>query len=229
MKNSKISFLSKSRFIAGRQCTLRLWNQCYNRNKATPPSPSQQAAFDAGHEFGRLVRNQYPGGILISESYFQYRQAERRSTRLIKDENVPALFEAAFTYDSVRIRVDILERAGDGCWKLIEAKNSTAVTDVFKADLQVQYYVLNGLGLKIAKAGILNRKPGNGEDGNTDSDFQFTDLTRETLVNMPEIARHVAELNEIIAATNPPDIIPSDHCLTPYRCEFIKHCGSSEY
>jgi hypothetical protein len=142
----------------------------------------------------------------------------------MNDKNVPALFEAAFTYDSVRIRVDVLERAGDGRWNLIEAKNSTAVTDAFKADLQVQYFVLNGLGIKIAKAGILHRKYGS--DENTAGDFQFADLTNEALINMPEIVRQVANLKEVIKATNPPIITPSDHCLIPYRCEFIEYCES---
>jgi hypothetical protein len=51
--------LSKSRFLAGLQCPLRLWYQCYNREFATPASPSQQAIFDMGHEVGLLATKFY--------------------------------------------------------------------------------------------------------------------------------------------------------------------------
>jgi hypothetical protein len=229
VKKSKKPMLSKSRFIAGRQCPHRLWNQCFNREKATPPSLSQQAAFDAGHKFGRLARTLYHDGILIRENYLRHRQAEQKTAILMNDENVPAIFEAAFTFDSVRIRVDILERAEGGRWNLIEAKNSSSVSDVFKADLQVQYYVLNGAGLIIAKACILHRKSGNGSSEYSDGDFQFADLTDEALNNMPKIVKQVADLKEVIATTNPPNIIPSDQCLNPYRCEFIEYCRSTEH
>jgi hypothetical protein len=61
--------LSKSRFIAGLQCPLRLWNQCFRPELATKPSPSQQAIFDMGHEVGLLAHKLYPGGVNITEDY----------------------------------------------------------------------------------------------------------------------------------------------------------------
>ena len=102
--------LSKSRFIAGLQCPLRLWYQCYNREFASEVTPGQQAIFDMGHEVGRLATELYPNGVLIEEDYLHHREAQNSTAQAIKDRNIPALFEAAFTFDGVRIRVDILER-----------------------------------------------------------------------------------------------------------------------
>ena len=48
--------LSKSCFMSGRQCTLRLWNDWFHRELATPVDPSSQARFDEGNKVGVLAR-----------------------------------------------------------------------------------------------------------------------------------------------------------------------------
>ena len=63
----KSPLLSKSRFLAGLQCPLRLWYQCYDRQLAREIPPGQQALFDSGHEVGELATRRYPGGRLIEE------------------------------------------------------------------------------------------------------------------------------------------------------------------
>ena len=97
MRKTKMPMLSKSRFIAGLQCPLRLWYQCYNRELASEVTPGQQAIFDAGHQAGRLATELYPGGVLIDEDYLHHREAEHSTARALTDRNVKVLFEAAFT------------------------------------------------------------------------------------------------------------------------------------
>jgi hypothetical protein len=53
MNSKKIPMLSKSKYLAGLQCLLRLWHQCYNPDLAPPVPPAKQALFDTGHEVGR--------------------------------------------------------------------------------------------------------------------------------------------------------------------------------
>jgi len=158
--------LSKSRFIAGLQCPLRLWYQCYNREFASEITPAQQAIFNTGHEVGRLATDLYPWGISIKEDYLHHQEAEHSTARALADKTVPALFEAAFSFEGFRIRVDILERLDEGHWNLIEVKSSTSVKDVYKPDLGIQYFVLNGVGLKISQAGILHINNDYVYDGN---------------------------------------------------------------
>ncbi|MCK4728032.1 MAG: hypothetical protein KAT27_03835 [Desulfobacterales bacterium] len=45
MNPREIPKLSKSRFVAGLQCPLRLWHLCYNPDLAPKVSPVQQAGF----------------------------------------------------------------------------------------------------------------------------------------------------------------------------------------
>ena len=71
-----VALLSKSRFISGLQCPLRLWYQCYEPKLAAEISPGQQAIFDTGHEVGRLATKLFPKGILIEEDHMHHREAE---------------------------------------------------------------------------------------------------------------------------------------------------------
>jgi hypothetical protein len=54
MNSKKIPMLSKSKYLAGLQCPLRLWHQCYNPHLAPPVPPAKQALFDTGHEVGTV-------------------------------------------------------------------------------------------------------------------------------------------------------------------------------
>jgi hypothetical protein len=221
--------LSKSRFIAGLQCPLRLWYQCFNRELTSEITPAQQAIFSTGHEVGRLATNLYPGGVGIKEDYLHHQEAEFSTGQALADKTVPALFEAAFSFEGVRIRVDILERCDESHWNLIEVKSSTSVKDVYKPDLGIQYFVLNGVGLKIARAGILHINNDYVYDGkrlDLNQLFHFSDLTDETVDCQQEIVNQVADLEKVIEAQSVPDIAPSRHCFKPYKCEFWEHCTS---
>lgn len=223
----KPPMLSKSRFIAGLQCPLRLWFQCYNRELATEVSPSQQAIFDMGHEVGRLATHLYPGGVLIEEDHLHHREAVESTRAALENPNIRALYEAAFIHDSVRIRVDILERLRSGKWNMIEVKSSTSVKEVHLPDVAVQYYVLQGLGLDVVRAGILhlnNQYVYDGYELDLEQLFSFSDLTEEAFTHQEEIPPMLLEFKQMLAAKSPPEISPCRHCMTPYRCEFWEHC-----
>lgn len=219
--------LSKSRFIAGLQCHLRLWHQCYNRELASEITPSQQAIFEAGHEVGRLATRLYPGGILIEEDHLHHARAVETTLATINNPDVPAIFEAAFTHDDVRIRVDVLERLENGAWNLIEVKSATSVKQVYLSDVAVQFGVLSGSGFNVSRAGILhlnNQYVYDGKKLKIDNLFAFLDLTEQVLDLQQEIPSMLAEQKEMLVAPDPPEILPSRHCTNPYVCEFWDHC-----
>jgi hypothetical protein len=227
---TRLPLLSKSRFLAGLQCPLRLWYQCYNRELATEASPSQQAIFDMGHEVGKLATRVYPGGILIGEDHLHHQQAVHSTRTGLDDLSVPAIYEAAFTNDGLRVRVDILERLGEGRWNLIEVKSSTSVKEVHVPDVAVQYHALRSLGLNIHQAGILhlnNQYVYDGRHLDLKQLFSFSDLTEEVIKRREEILSGLNQLREILKGESPPAISPSRHCLTPYPCEFQDHCTAA--
>jgi predicted RecB family nuclease len=219
--------LSKSRFLAGLQCPLRLWYQCYDRKLATPASPTQLAIFDLGHEVGLLATKLYPAGLFVSEDYMHHPEAQKTTDSAITNPDLPAIFEGAFVFDNIRIRVDILERLNNDRWNMIEVKSSTSAKEVYINDAAVQYYVLNGSGLALDRVGILhlnNQYVYDGAKLDLNQLFHFTDLTAEIRQRQFTIALQVENLKTVISSDSPPNISPSRHCLNPYKCEFWEHC-----
>ncbi len=219
--------LSKTRFVAGLQCPLRLWYQCYRRDLATEISPAQRAIFDSGHEVGRLATRLYPQGILIEEDYLHHGQAVRSTLAAMEKPGVKAIYEAAFIYQNVRIRVDILQKHENGSWNLIEVKSSTAVKDVHFPDVAVQQHVLRGAGLSIEEAGILhlnNRYVYDGHRIDLDSLFNFADLTDQLFAQTQRVPAQLDDFKQMLAAESAPVIPPDRHCMNPYPCEFWEHC-----
>jgi len=223
----KIPKLSKTRFLAGQQCHLRLWYECFNRDLASKTGPVQQAMFDTGHEVGRLATEIYPGGVRIEEDHFHHEDAVRSTLAAIKDPNVPAIYEAAFLEDGVRIRVDVLQRVNDNAWNLIEVKSSTKVKKEHVPDVAVQLHVLQSAGLSVNRAGIMhinNQYVYDGRNLDRNSFLTFTDQTEEALSQQGVIPSQLATLKDMLGKNVPPDILPSPHCKKPYLCSFWEHC-----
>jgi len=227
MRINKDPKLSKSRFLSGRQCHLRLWYSCFNRDLASPVSPSKQAMFDSGHEVGELATRLYPEGVLIREDHLHHEEAVQTTLKAMQDPNVKSIYEAAFFYDGVRIRVDILERLDSGQWNLIEVKSSTSVKDVHLPDVAIQYYVLQGSGLDINRALLLlinNQYVYDGNNLDLENFFSSFDVTNQALALQKEIPLRIAEQKETLRAPDAPVIQPSRHCNSPYSCDFWEYC-----
>jgi hypothetical protein len=86
---------------------------------------------DIGGQIGRKAHLLFPGGVLVDEPPWRHTEAVARTAALMADGQVPAIFEAAFEYDNIRIRVDVLERLADGTWGLREVKSSSGPKDLF--------------------------------------------------------------------------------------------------
>jgi hypothetical protein len=223
----KTPMLSKSRFLAGEQCQLRLWYQCFNPELATEISPFQQAIFDTGHEVGELATQLYPEGILIREDHLHHKEAVQTTLKAMQNPNVKSIYEAAFIYDDVRIRVDILERLDNGQWNLIEVKSSTSVKDVHLPDVAIQHYVLQGSGLDINRAFLLlinNQYVYDGNNIDIENLLSSFDVTGESFSLQNEISLRIAGHKEMLRAADAPLIQPSRHCNNPYSCDFWDYC-----
>jgi len=227
MKSREVPILSKSRFLAGLQCPLRLWYQCYNPAVASELSPTQQAIFEGGHEVGRLATRLYPGGFLIGTDHLHHEEAVQATRAATNESEVRAIYEAAFLCDSIQVRVDILERSDDARWNLIEVKSSTSVKEIHLPDVAVQYHVLRGSDLAIARAGILhlnNQYVYNGRELDLRSLFSFSDQTEQVRSIQEIISLKLEDLRKMLSGNDPPEILPSRFCKSPYGCEFWQHC-----
>ena len=128
------TLLSKSRYLSGCQCQLKLWYDCYERELVTPPDASRQAIFDTGTAVGELAQRRYAGGTLVALDHFHPDEALAQTAELLADSSVPSIYEAAFLYRDVLVRVDVLERRPGG-WNLVEVKSGTRFKEVVHLSL----------------------------------------------------------------------------------------------
>lgn len=112
--------LSKSRFKLGLECPNKLFftrKPEYANLKAE--DTFLQSLAEGGFQVEELARLHYPGGVLIDEKV-GYEELSSKTKELMEKENV-VIYEAAFMYDGLFVRTDILEKHG-GVLKIIEVK-----------------------------------------------------------------------------------------------------------
>lgn len=224
--------LSKSKFLSGLQCYKRLYLEIHAPELATQPDAATKAVLAMGTEIGELARQRLPGGVLVDVSYRHAAEALKRTQELVNDPSVSAIFEGAFIYDQVLIRVDILERvrsAEDGTvsWRLIEVKSSTRVKEVHIDDLAVQAYVLAGAGVQLAETCLMHINTQYVYDGKTldlAQLFAIQDLSAHVTARQAKVMTRLAEMKAMLALPGPPDVEPSGHCQSPYECSFWNSC-----
>ena len=220
--------LSKSRFQYGLQCLKRLYLETYRRDLADPVSSERQAIFDTGHAVGELARQRFPGGTLVDETHFEHHRAVETTKSLLHQTEIPAIYEAGFTFQGIRTRVDILKGNGRGAFDLVEVKSTTRVKPEHISDVAIQVYVVEGSGIPVRKAYLMHLNRGySNQDGSPDLRQQFslqdvTGAARSFIAKRAsgELARMWAALQQRDA----PNIETGPHCNIPYRCSFYGYC-----
>src|SRR5688572_18044417 len=157
--------LSKSRFVAGKQCHRLLWWKVHEPLAVElQPDKVLQDRFDQGAQVGALARERFADGVLIrladrndeSDRTWNERDDERlEMTRQAMEGGANAIFEASFFADNTFVTCDILLRETDG-WRLIEAKMTNSVKPEHLLDAAIQTYVLELSGLKVASIEIMH-------------------------------------------------------------------------
>jgi predicted RecB family nuclease len=224
---TEIPSLSKTRFMAGMQCHKRLYWQLYEEELAADLSEADEAKFDQGTEVGKVAWRRFPEGVLVDEE--QHSSAVVVTKWTLDDWSNPAIFEAAFRADDVKVRTDILVRVGrQGDFNLVEVKSSTRAKPEHVADLAIQLWVLERCGLRIRHTYLMHLNRGylyRGGDHDLDRLFAMADLTHQVRAMLPRVPRLLRAMREPLWSRKPPEIAPGDQCTEPYVCEFYDQCN----
>lgn len=219
--------LSKTRYVKGLRCPLALYLDVHHRELATPMDPVQQARLEVGHRIGALAQARYPDGILVAEDNLHHDDAVATTSRLLSSGE-PTLFEAAFTYDDVKVRVDILHRSDRGTFELIEVKSTTRFDPArHLADVAIQLYVVEHSGLPVDRVILMHLDRFYVHPGGPYDPFRIlatTDVTTDARSFLERIPSDLVRLKDTLSATEPPCPPDSVDCARPYRCEFHEWC-----
>jgi hypothetical protein len=151
---TSVPYLTKSRYIDALRCEKKLWLGWHERLPYEEALPF--SILDTGNRIGRGAWALFLGGVEVTEKPYEHAAAVATTAALMASD-VPAIFEAAFEYDKVRIRVDVLERLRNG-WGLREVKSSTSASEDkgHVDDVAVQLYVLQGAGVNITSVELIH-------------------------------------------------------------------------
>lgn len=224
---ARTPYLTKSSYVRGMACERLLWLSWHQRLPYAEPPPGSPAA--VGTEIGNKAHHLFPGGVLIDHEPWQHEAAVARTRELMTDPAVPAIFEAAYEHDGVRIRADVMERLPDGRWGLREVKSASRVKARYIDDAAVQTYVLEQSGVDLASIELVHVNttyvyPG----GDIDwvQYFQRSDVADQVRATMPDIADIITDHFATLNQPAEPPIEPSPHC--PANCDYWDHCTAGK-
>lgn len=231
MNAAPIDRLSKSRYMEGLRCPLAVYLSVHNYELRGDVSPGQQSRFDSGNRVGELARDRYPGGVLMEEDHFHHREAIA-ATAAALDSGAPAIFEAAFKHDNVKIRADVLRRLDGGGFELIEVKSTGGYrAEKHLPDAGVQLYVLLGNDIDVRRVSIMHLNGDYVWSGGEYDPQQLlipADITAAAFEYLECVPGHIAEMMETLALPAPPAVAPSSMCSKPYECAFFAWCHKDQ-
>jgi len=213
--------------MAGQHCSKKLWQSHHDPLPYMPSEPG--TATYMGSIVGEKAHALFPGGVLVDDPPWEHDEAARKTRALMETTDAPAIFEAAFDHDGVRVRVDILERFPDGAWGLSEVKSSTGPKDEYYEDIALQCHVVVGCGVSISSAELIhvNNTYIRGEAGiDWHGFFRRLDVGGDIEPLLGVIPDVIKTHYETLDKLSPPDIEPSLHCSKLWGCDFWNRCTS---
>lgn len=215
--------LSKSRITSFEQCTKKLWLSVHRRDLARYDAGAE-ARFASGNTVGEIACALHPEGVM-EEADPDLAAAVAETARLIAEGHPGPIFEATFEHEGVLVRVDVLERRGEG-WFAAEVKSSTSVKDYHRGDLATQIWVMQGAALPLAGAAVrhINRDFVLTREGDYEGLFADVEML-EDLTGLAEGRGAVAAAARRILAGEEPAVEMGEHCSRPFSCEFASYCS----
>ncbi|WP_449428490.1 DUF2779 domain-containing protein [Rhodanobacter umsongensis] len=227
MPKYTVTRLSKSRIVAGLQCERRLWLSTYLRD-AMETSPGSQAVLDAGNDVGELARELYSPGLLIGHVENTSKALAETAESLQGKGKRQTLFEAAFQYQDVLVRADVLKPVPGG-YDLIEVKSATSVKDYHLVDCAIQAWVFQNAGITLRRVHLahIDTTFVYAGDGDYNGLLVAEDITAEVADLIKQVPSWVRRLQKVLRG-NEPSITTGEQCSKPFDCPFFEHCRSQE-
>jgi len=120
-KKETSTYLSKSLFIRGLRCHKSLYLHKYQPELRDEISEEQEALFQTGLEVGKYAQQLFPGGVEIPYDETSH-EAQIEKTHAEIKKGTKTIYEAAFNYDDIFVKVDILHNDDEG-WNIYEVKS----------------------------------------------------------------------------------------------------------
>jgi uncharacterized protein DUF2779 len=214
------SSLTKSRYLAGLQCSKRLWFEVHEPEESAEADPALEALFERGRRVGEEARERVPGGVLI-EGPPRSREERLEATQAALEAGAKVLYEASFEVGGVFVAVDLLERRREG-WRLTEVKAALDVKEEHLDDVAVQLFVARRAGLDVRRVEVMHldrrcRFP------RLERLFVREDVSEEAERRARRVGRELGRQRRTLAGARP-EVEVGPHCREPRECPFLERC-----
>lgn len=225
-----INALSKSKLLAYRQCSKRLWLEVHHP-ELRADSDRAKSIFEAGHQVGEIARKLYDPdqrGVLIELDRTAVPHALAKTTEYLTSSQ--PIFEAGFSADGALAFADAMLPVGEDSnrtWRLIEVKSSTSVKDYHRDDVAVQAFVARRSGVALSSISLAHIDSKWVYPGGGDYQGLLTeqDLTDEAFARESEVSAWIDEAQGIVSKKTEPTDKIGRQCDEPYECGFKGYCG----
>lgn len=211
--------LSKSSFVKGKQCIKYLYLDKHKKKERTPPTQKTLELFEKGHQFEDLFREQnFENGINIKENLgFNFGYFPSYTDFLLENNNKITLFEATFIENDMLIMCDVVDKIGENLYDFYEIKSHTHMQEVIWNDLTIQYFICKQkFGEKAINTFNVVLKDENNEGKIIDA--------KDELEGRIGNIKSLIEKFKTVLASEEPQIEMGQHCLSPYKCDFMAYC-----
>jgi hypothetical protein len=210
---SKQTFLTKSRYVNGLQCSKWIWLSFNDLDKLPKVDEATQHRFDEGHAVGELSKKLFPDGIEVKEQLNH--QVNDKESRELLIKRKP-LFEAGFIHKDGKCyaRADILVPTGKNEWDIYEVKSSTSVKEEYIWDISFQKYCYESAGLKIRNCFVVHINNEYVRQGEIEPKefFVIAPVTDKVEKEIENVEDNIKKLFKVIALKEAPELKPGDHC-----------------
>lgn len=194
--------INKQDWLAAQGCLGMAWYGL--RSGYQPPSEAALFRMLQGQEVGKLARQLYPGGTLVSKTNGKT-AAEVTQEYLQNPYGVAALFEAVVESGPFVTKADILQPEGNA-WHVLEVKSSFVDKNAgdLVDDLAYTTMIFRRAGAKIAKASLvlLSRAYRFGDP--TDRLFEIVDKTNDVNERVKEFDAQADDVARVLFDTSQP-------------------------
>ncbi|HET8963231.1 MAG TPA: DUF2779 domain-containing protein [Chitinophagales bacterium] len=217
--------LSKSTFLRGLQCLKSLYLYKNFIQLRAHPSTEQKAIFNRGNSVGMLARQFFPGGTDATPTKRSDSIAAVTKTKMLLEQGVEIIYEAAFQFNGVLAILDILVKS-DGVWRAYEVKSSTKISQVYLLDASLQYWVITNSGLPLFDFSVMIINNQYVRRGEVDIQQLFTikSVKESVLKQQKFIEENIDACKQVIQSNQMPEIGIGEHCFIPYACDFMSTC-----
>lgn len=224
---------SKSKLLALRQCTKRLWLEVH-RPDLRADSAATETGFQVGYQVGDIAQRIYDpegrGAVIDVQSEGFDRAFERSAELLLSTQPI---FEAGFSAGGAMAFADVMlteQKKGKQVWLMVEVKSSTRVKDYHRDDVAVQAFVAQSAGVPLKSIALAHIDSSWVYPGDEDYRglLKENDLTVEAFARTDEVKGWIAQAQSIVAQSAEPVRETGAHCDTPFECGFYDYCSRDE-